>query len=254
MIAELNGSSANARIMSARSLGEIRAGAGLNYSKGFNPILSDLGYANMSAEPSLVPLSRALKDADPRVRAEAVNALGKIKDVRAVKPLVDVLNRDPNSHIRALAADALGSIGRKIGSEYALRQALTDNNTEVSTSAEAALKAIGLNPYPEPLTGTYIRGKDVPDYGYEGYRLVVSNDGSLDAVYEISRPDEAPYLSVFVRSGDTYYIHGTLISPNDEVYNVSGDKWSYSKKNFTERINKTAVPIRPLIQYKRGRR
>lgn len=253
LIAQLNDSNANVRIMSVRSLGEIRAGAGLNNSKGFNPILSDLGYANMSAEPSLVPLSRALKDEDPRVRAEAAIALGKIKDARAVKPLADVLSRDRNAHVRAMAADALGSIGRKIGSEYALRQALADNSTEVSISAEAAMKAIGLDPYPVPLTGTYIVGEDVPDYGYEGYRLVVSNDGSLDAVYEVARPGKAPYLSVFVRSGDTCYIHGTQISPDDQVYKVAGDKWSNSKKNFTAKINMTDIPVGPLIQYRADR-
>jgi len=49
-------------------------------------------------------------DLNAGVRWCAAEALGEIKDVRAVEPLIAAL-RDPNAYVRWCAADALGKIG-----------------------------------------------------------------------------------------------------------------------------------------------
>jgi HEAT repeat protein len=62
-------------------------------------------------------LIAALKDKDSLVRAQAADALGQIKDVRAIEPLIAAL-KDKDSLVRERAADALGQIkgARAVGS------------------------------------------------------------------------------------------------------------------------------------------
>ena len=56
------------------------------------------------------PLIAALKDGHMDVRGAAAKALGKIGDARAVEPLVTSL-RDEITNVRGAAAEALGKIG-----------------------------------------------------------------------------------------------------------------------------------------------
>ena len=56
-------------------------------------------------------LIRALRDKDGRIREAAVDALGEIKDARAVEPLCAAL-RDTEIVIRRHAAKALNMIGQ----------------------------------------------------------------------------------------------------------------------------------------------
>ncbi|MFC1844243.1 HEAT repeat domain-containing protein [Thermodesulfobacteriota bacterium] len=55
------------------------------------------------------PLIAILNDTDPVVRASAVRALGEIKDARAVDPLIGILN-DTDPDVRASAVQALSNI------------------------------------------------------------------------------------------------------------------------------------------------
>jgi len=60
-------------------------------------------------EPALLPLFEALKDQNKNVRRNAVEALNKFGDARAIAPLTSVLyDRDPN--IGYAARDAIESI------------------------------------------------------------------------------------------------------------------------------------------------
>jgi HEAT repeat protein len=59
---------------------------------------------------ALDALVDTLQDTSPQVRIEAAIALGEIRDPKAVKPLVRVLG-DPEVHVIQYAADALGQIG-----------------------------------------------------------------------------------------------------------------------------------------------
>jgi len=60
--------------------------------------------------PAVEPLVAALKDRDPQGRTAAARALGRIRDARAVKPLVDALRE---KEVREAALQALEEIGWK---------------------------------------------------------------------------------------------------------------------------------------------
>jgi hypothetical protein len=53
------------------------------------------------------PLICTLQDSNEEVRKEAAQALGKIKDARAVEPLITLLKKSRNEDTRRSAADAL---------------------------------------------------------------------------------------------------------------------------------------------------
>jgi len=88
------------------------------------------------------PLTTVLKDKDALIRRHAVKALGKIKDARAVSPLIGILNdHDEQSHVRMTAAEALGSIGERRAVEP-LVSALKNSLWAVRSSAAIALGTI----------------------------------------------------------------------------------------------------------------
>ena len=65
----------------------------------------------LAADWALEPLSTALDDADPAVRAEAAASLGRLGNPTAVPELMALLS-DPATRVRAAALDAAGRIGR----------------------------------------------------------------------------------------------------------------------------------------------
>ena len=89
-----------------------------------------------------------LKEADKYVRIKAANALGTIKDSRAVEPLIAAL-KDEDRDVRIKAALALGDIGDPRAIEPLLF-ALQDESIEVHAYAGQALGMIGA-PAVEPL-------------------------------------------------------------------------------------------------------
>ena len=94
------------------------------------------------------PLIGALADKQWEVRMYAADALGEIGDPRAVEPLIGALNHD--AEVRGHAAHALGKIGD--AAVEPLLDALADN----SWSREAAADALGSIGDPravEPLIG-----------------------------------------------------------------------------------------------------
>ena len=58
-------------------------------------------------KPAVEPLIVALTDEDVGVRVMAAEALGQIRDLRAVEPLIDVLRNEKNECVRKEAARAL---------------------------------------------------------------------------------------------------------------------------------------------------
>ncbi len=92
--------------------------------------------------PSLASLSKAVKDNDPDVRAEAVEGLWDFESDYAMTLLRKVLQEDENPDIRAAAAEVLGDQGneRAIG---ALVIAIRDRDASVRESAVEALGQIG---------------------------------------------------------------------------------------------------------------
>lgn len=85
---------------------------------------------------ALDPLIAALKkDEDTIVRLAAARALGEITDARAVDPLIAVLkDKDENSVVRLAAAGALGEINSRSAAGV-LTAALKDKNLEVVAGA-----------------------------------------------------------------------------------------------------------------------
>lgn len=84
LLATLDSGALNARIWAAQILGKLRATAAID------------------------SLIARLADRSDQMRLSAANALGDIGDRRAVRPLIDVVLRDPAPGVRAQAAAALG--------------------------------------------------------------------------------------------------------------------------------------------------
>lgn len=80
-----------------------------------------------------------LRENDTEMLTTAVEALGKIKDPKAVKPLVNFLD---NRNIRFIAIWALGNIGDK-GAVPALTGLLNSDDKYVRHNSTQALKQIG---------------------------------------------------------------------------------------------------------------
>ena len=70
---------------------------------------------NEIGEPVVEQLIRALNDKEPDIRVRAARLLGKIKDIRAIHPLTEVMSKDKNYDVQMVAKRALEEIRAKIG-------------------------------------------------------------------------------------------------------------------------------------------
>ena len=91
----------------------------------------------MQAKKGIKGLIRALKDKDSSVQWEAMDALGEIKDERAVGPIIKIL-KDEDNYVREKSANALGKIGDRRAVEP-LIEALKDENGHVRSSVQRML-------------------------------------------------------------------------------------------------------------------
>ncbi len=90
------------------------------------------------------PLLETLKECSPRVCKAAVEALGKIKDPRAIPGLATVLhNQNVESDLRESAAKAMGNIGDADAIPALIQAMNTDNEMYVRLTAARALGTIG---------------------------------------------------------------------------------------------------------------
>jgi HEAT repeat protein len=69
--------------------------------------LNEIGEANFEVSFEAV-FRLGLDDEDPEVRATAIRALWESEDPTLIAPLIDFLATDPDEHVRAAAASALG--------------------------------------------------------------------------------------------------------------------------------------------------
>jgi HEAT repeat protein len=84
----------------------------------------------------------ALSDHSPRVRAEAITAIGSIGTHEGVAPLSKILLEDPVALVREAAAEALGKIADDRALET-LKQALQDVDVATRRRAMEALERMG---------------------------------------------------------------------------------------------------------------
>ena len=97
--------------------------------------------AGQPAPPSPDAPLAALKDKDPKVRREAADALGRLRDKAATEPLVASL-KDDDRGVRWSAAEALGAIGDTRAIEP-LIAALSDQDDWVRDGVAEALGRVG---------------------------------------------------------------------------------------------------------------
>ncbi|MDD3136712.1 MAG: HEAT repeat domain-containing protein [Methanoregula sp.] len=96
-------------------------------------------------EPACLPLVRLLTYPRMNVRIGAIEALGTIKDPRAVDPLLVILSQDTSNEVRWVAAIALGSIGDPRVIPH-LEDALQDDDRYVRYGAAKALEELHWRP------------------------------------------------------------------------------------------------------------
>lgn len=92
-------------------------------------------------------LLKALEHKDDKVRRDAAAALGKLKDIFAVTPLINLL-KDEAWGVRKNAAEALGNIG-SMKAVRPLLELLRDEDSDVRGTALEALSKTGLPDDPE---------------------------------------------------------------------------------------------------------
>jgi hypothetical protein len=98
---------------------------------------------NAKSASSVPELIRALKSANGNVRRLAASALGKIRDSRAVIPLMELLQREDKPQVRQYAVKALGQIGDASARDL-LERIAKDNQEKYYTrlSARVSLERI----------------------------------------------------------------------------------------------------------------
>jgi peptidyl-prolyl cis-trans isomerase B (cyclophilin B) len=132
-----------------------RAGAG--------PLPSKQHHPRRTTSPSA--FTQYLKDQDPQVVERAAFAVGRLRNVDGVRPLVDILeSQTASDSVKAAAAFALGAIHSQNG-EAALVSAALHGSSEVAGAAADSLGRIGGDSVVDPLSrllssrDAYVRGK-----------------------------------------------------------------------------------------------
>lgn len=151
-------------------------------------------------------LIKALKHKESWIRIAAVNALGRIEDLRAVEPLIQALEVADSSYFRAATVSALGKLGdaRAVPS---LIQALQDEGN-VIVKAATALGQIG-----KPAVESLIQAMEEVD----------SSFGRGHAAKTLGRIGDAkavdPLLHVFTNDKNNY-VRGEAARALGEIGNT----------------------------------
>lgn len=98
----------------------------------------ELGESRSSS--ALPELFAALKSEDGNARRLAASALGKIKDHKAVQPLLDLLLIEVNPQVRQYAVKALGDIGNPLAVD--LLKKISEDESEMYYTRDAAKSAL----------------------------------------------------------------------------------------------------------------
>jgi cyclophilin family peptidyl-prolyl cis-trans isomerase/HEAT repeat protein len=96
-------------------------------------------------------LAQFLSHSEPRIRADAANALARLRLKEGLTKLRELLAKDPDAIVRANAARALGAAEDKQAFEELLDRALNDADLRVRVSAIRALALLNNQAAAEPL-------------------------------------------------------------------------------------------------------
>jgi HEAT repeat protein len=183
---------------------------------------------------------KRLKSRNWLTRKMAVDKLGKSKDERVVKPLINAL-RDTDFFVQTAAAEALGKIGDRRAVEpliNALRVSPTKSRGYVQTAVINALCEIGDERAIEPLIAK-LKGSDRHAHRDE-----------IDALVRFGEPTIQPLLGVlkdkdaYARRAAAKALEGLKWKPSDDVQRallaVSNEQWD-------EAAGFKAAAIEPLV-------
>jgi HEAT repeat protein len=105
-------------------------------------VIRDPGLAVAVGRRTVGALVRVLRDGDALARSRVAEVLGRLRDERAIAPLIDTLKKDADEAVRAEAARALGALkARKAVAP--LMAALEAPSAELARQAAEALGHIG---------------------------------------------------------------------------------------------------------------
>lgn len=175
-VRRLNGEDPAERLQAVRSLGESKDSKAVEY------LLQALGDADMrikakaidalgdmranEATPILIQ-QLFLREAEPTVKRRILASLGKIGDPRAAKPIMEFLQRDLDSETRGTAIYALGDLGAPESIELLARIEESDDNPTMRRLARQASskvrhqQALLKTEAKEPLD-TFLRANEPP--------------------------------------------------------------------------------------------
>jgi HEAT repeat protein len=160
------------------------------------------------------PLHDALADVDPELRARAAKALGRLRDLSSVGPLLDRLLNDPSSFVRTAVARALGSLPARETVEF-LARALSDPEWWVRLRAVESLANLG-SPARDALLGA-LHDRD-PHVAREAARGLDRIGVVTDAIESLRRegytPEVAELLHDVGKAGSLDALLDGLRDPN----------------------------------------
>ena len=235
LIVALKDKHEHVRSSAADALGEIKD------NRAIKPLIDALDNPNivrMGASDSLVnigspavePLIATLKDnKNFEVRSYVAMTLGKIKDVRAIKPLIDAMRDDQNSFdVRDVSSNSLGNFGAPAVEQ--LITALKDKNRYVREGAANALGIIKDVRAIEPLIKVLKNEKDA-----------MTNREAEDSLVEIGSDAVKPLIAALKEEDDLKF--------NVSVANTLGRIGKGAVAELIDTINYNNLSVRWLTAW-----
>ncbi len=185
-------------------------------------IQADFDRLGRRAVPALID---ALNDPDGSIRYLAVGQLGRLRDARAVQPLIHCLQADRDEIVRHWAADALGEIG-DASAVRPLVDSLADQDSGLRFCAAKALGNIGDKRAFEPLL-VLLTDKDLYPRAYATEALGRLGDTrAFEPLLKVLKSDDDSWVRSMAATGlghlqDARAIPALLTACHDESSKVA---------------------------------
>ena len=131
-------------VLGAAILDALRFEAGRRSAPDSEVILSGLtAVLRAKAEGAGAVVSRFLRYSDPRIRADALNTMARLKAKDEPETVRELVAKDPDAVVRANAARVIGAAEDKEGRDYLLDRAVNDQDQRVRVAAIRSLSSVG---------------------------------------------------------------------------------------------------------------